>query len=247
MKMIEPQPSNGSGNGHAIAARTAVAVNAERVNPENLAFVEDLYYQLRTDPASVDPAWRSYFESLDTAGEPAIAPPATFKRSIFAGGTVVPLRPKAAASVASERVQRLVEAYREHGHLSADLDPLGLVKRAGAQLALEDYGLSDADLDTVFSSENVAGPDRTTLRGSGRAAARDLLPAHRRRAGAPARRRAARLAAEPHGEHAQPPGAEPRRAPRPAREGDRAPRCSSSSCRRSSSARSASRWRAPRA
>ena len=111
MKMIEPQQSNGSGNGHT-AARTAVAVNAEGVNPENLAFVEDLYYQWRSDPASVDPAWRSYFESLDTAGEPAIAPPATFKRSIFAGGTVVPLRPKAGASVASERVHRLVEAYR---------------------------------------------------------------------------------------------------------------------------------------
>ena len=67
--------------------------------------------------------------------------------------------------MASERVHRLVEAYREHGHLSADLDPLGLVKRAGAQLALEDYGLSDADLETVFSTENVAGPDRTTLSG----------------------------------------------------------------------------------
>jgi 2-oxoglutarate dehydrogenase E1 component len=170
MKMIEPQQTHGSGNGHAAAPRTALAanaegVNAERVNPENLAFVENLYYQFRADPASVDPAWRSYFETLDTAGEPAIAPPATFKRSIFAGGTVVPLRPKAAASVASERVHRLVEAYREHGHLSADLDPLGLVKRAGAQLALEDYGLSDADLETVFSTENVAGPDRATLSG----------------------------------------------------------------------------------
>ena len=109
MKMIEPQHTNGSGNGHAAAARTAVPVNAE-----NLAFVEDLYYQFRADPASVDPAWRSYFESLDDGDEPAIVPPATFKRSIFAGSaTVVPLRPKAAAaSVASERVHRLVEAYR---------------------------------------------------------------------------------------------------------------------------------------
>src|SRR3954469_19574450 len=99
MKMTEPRETNGSGNGHA-AARTAVAVNAE-----NLPFVEDLYYQWRTDPSSLDAAWRGYFESLDTTGEPAIAPPATFKRSIFAGSAnVVPLRPKAAAgSVASER------------------------------------------------------------------------------------------------------------------------------------------------
>ena len=126
MKTIEPQPSNGSGNGHATAARTAVAVNAKRVNPENLAFVEDLYYRWRTDSASVNPAWRSYFESLDTAGEPAIAPPETFKRSIFAGGTVVPLRSKAAASVASERVHRLVEAYPSTGTSRRNLGSAGL-------------------------------------------------------------------------------------------------------------------------
>jgi 2-oxoglutarate dehydrogenase E1 component len=174
--MIEPH-ANGTGNGHSTAsnasARSTGGVGADAVNPENLAFVEDLYFQWQADPSSVDPAWRGYFETLDaTAGadvaEPAAPPPpATFKRSIFAGGDVVaPARGKGAvASVAAERVQRLIEAYREHGHLSSDLDPLGLVKRAGAQLALDDYGLSEADLNTVFSSENVAGPDRTTLSG----------------------------------------------------------------------------------
>jgi 2-oxoglutarate dehydrogenase E1 component len=68
------------------------------------------------------------------------------------------------SSVSAERVQRLVEAYREMGHLSADLDPLGLVKRnAGASLDIKEFGLSESDLGNVFSSENVAGPDRTTL------------------------------------------------------------------------------------
>ncbi|MEO5768567.1 MAG: 2-oxoglutarate dehydrogenase E1 component [Polyangia bacterium] len=68
------------------------------------------------------------------------------------------------SSVSAERVQRLVEAYREMGHLSADLDPLGLVKRnAGASLDMREFGLSESDLGNVFSSENVAGPDRTTL------------------------------------------------------------------------------------
>jgi 2-oxoglutarate dehydrogenase E1 component len=68
------------------------------------------------------------------------------------------------SSVSAERVQRLVEAYREMGHLSADLDPLGLVKRnAGASLEIGKFGLVEADMSNVFSSENVAGPDRTTL------------------------------------------------------------------------------------
>jgi 2-oxoglutarate dehydrogenase E1 component len=173
MKIIESH-ANGSGNGHAVAAPASNTSRAAAgvVNAQNLAFIEDLYYQWRAEPSSVDPAWRTYFESVEPAADadaPTVAPPSTFARSIFAGstGTAAPARSSkaATASVAAERVQRLVEAYRETGHLSADLDPLGLIKRAGAQLALEDYGLSDADLGTVFSTENVAGPDRATLAG----------------------------------------------------------------------------------
>src|SRR4029077_1936290 len=98
-------------------------------------------------------------------------PPAGFPRSVFAAkaSAFSPSPPGAIQSrtsvrLLSERVQRLVEAYRELGHLSVDLDPLGLVKRTGPAHALKDYGLVEEDLDLVFSSENVAGPDRTTLR-----------------------------------------------------------------------------------
>ena len=94
-------------------------------------------------------------------------PPTSFSRSVFDGPP--PSAPGAIQSrisvrLLSERVQRLVEAYRELGHLFADLDPLGLVKRGAPELALAEYGLAQEDLDLVFSSENVAGPDRTTLR-----------------------------------------------------------------------------------
>src|SRR3569623_2639128 len=53
------------------------------VNPANLAFVEDLYYQFSQDPSSVDPAWRAYFQRLASDGAPAAAPPPqSFSRSI---------------------------------------------------------------------------------------------------------------------------------------------------------------------
>ncbi|HEY7375503.1 MAG TPA: 2-oxoglutarate dehydrogenase E1 component [Polyangia bacterium] len=152
-----------SGDGDAALAELAIA---------NLPFVEELYFQYLDDPASVEPAWRRTFEGLNGAGNgamSALVPPTTFRRSIFA--TTAP----ATASVGvtgnrisvrllSERVQRLVEGYRELGHLTANLDPLGLVRRKLPPIALEDFGLADEDLDLVFSSENVAGPDRTTLR-----------------------------------------------------------------------------------
>ena len=168
-------PSNGNGGaaGHAAAEPDAVLSGLALAN---LPFVEELYFQFLNDPASVDPSWRRYFQSLNGsgsgngAGASALVPPAAFRRSIFAGaGAAVPSGAGIAGSrisvrLLSERVQRLVEAYRELGHLTANLDPLGLVRRKLPPIALEDFGLADEDLDLVFSSENVAGPDRTTLR-----------------------------------------------------------------------------------
>src|SRR3982750_589638 len=116
----------------------------------NLPFAEDLYFQFLRDPSSVDPTWRRIFERLDGVAKngkngtigPALAaayvPPAAFPHSVFAAtaGAYTPSPPGAIQSRTSvrllaERVQRLVEAYREHGHLAVDLDPLGLVKRTG--------------------------------------------------------------------------------------------------------------------
>src|SRR5260370_1427832 len=160
--MIEVK-ANGSNAGRAEGAA------APAINPANLAFAEELYAQFLQDPASVDPAWRAYFESLDNGvarpSAVAIRPPTNFARSIFAarapssnsnGAAVAAAPSKPPGRLQSERAQRLVEAYRELGHLSADLDPLGLVKRAGAPLDLEFYGLSSAELDQGFSSANVS-------------------------------------------------------------------------------------------
>jgi 2-oxoglutarate dehydrogenase E1 component len=178
----EQAATGGNGKAHANgAAPTASSLSESSselgsINPDNLAFVEQLYESFVSDPASVDPVWRAYFATWE--GQEMA--PDSFQRSIF-GGTVVapPAAPSPAvaalvaaaaplirktSSVTAERVQRLVEAYRETGHLAAELDPLGMVKRSNPDLELEHFQLTEADLDNVFSSENVAGPDRTTLR-----------------------------------------------------------------------------------
>ena len=174
-------PLLGSSNGGA-----AVAAHAEGdgdaalsgLAAANLPFVEELYFQFLNDPASVDPTWRRTFQGLNGngaglnggAGAAAMVPPAAFRRSIFAsaGAPVVSgagiAGSRMSVRLLSERVQRLVEGYRELGHLTANLDPLGLMRRKLPPIALEDFGLAEEDPDLVFSSENVAGPDRTTLR-----------------------------------------------------------------------------------
>ncbi len=127
----------------------------------NLSFVEDLYYAWLADPTSVDEAWQRYFEGLPSA--PGATPaPASFPRRRPDGAA----REGATGADASfqAKVDRLVQAYREYGHLRADLDPLALIQRA-PKFSLDAFGLSDGDLD-----RRCAEPD-----GKGGVALRELV------------------------------------------------------------------------
>src|SRR5512138_474938 len=109
----------------------------------NLAFVEDLYYAWLAEPTSVPEPWQRYFEGLPRT--PGTAPaPESFPRHRPDGHAIAAAATSDAAFQA--KVDRLVQAYREYGHLRADLDPLGLTQRA-ARFSLGTFGLSDADLD----------------------------------------------------------------------------------------------------
>ena len=87
----------------------------------------------------------------------------------------------------------------------------GWSSASGPQIALEDYGLAERGPRPGVQQRERRRPRPHDAARSRRAAARDLLPHDRRRARPPPRRRAARLAAEPHGEHAQPAAADARR------------------------------------
>jgi 2-oxoglutarate dehydrogenase E1 component len=59
-------------------------------------------------------------------------------------------------AISGKRVRRLIEDYRELGHLAANLDPLGLEDRRANRIKLEDYGLSASDLDDVVEADGIA-------------------------------------------------------------------------------------------
>jgi 2-oxoglutarate dehydrogenase E1 component len=111
----------------------------------NLAFVEDLYYAWLADPASVGEGWQRYFERLPATPGVARAPSAFPPRR--PDGARVGARGEAAEPDAGfqAKVDRLVTAYREYGHLRADLDPLRLTQRA-ERFSLAAFGLEEADL-----------------------------------------------------------------------------------------------------
>ena len=121
----------------------------------NAPFVEDLYATYLRDPAAVSAEWRAYFDALPTPGTSEVAS--------HAPGTADP-------GVASEKqgaVSRLVQTLSNRGHLIANIDPLGLMKRERPRVLDPGYvGLGAADLDTDFftGSRNGWIPKRATLR-----------------------------------------------------------------------------------
>ncbi|HVP69079.1 MAG TPA: 2-oxoglutarate dehydrogenase E1 component [Anaeromyxobacteraceae bacterium] len=115
----------------------------------NLGFVEDLYFAWLHDPSSVAEEWRSYFERLPPVPDAAPAPSTWPARR---GGNGIPGGESARGSEALQlRVDRMVRAWRQYGHLQADLDPLGLTRRRAERLELAEFGLSDSDLDRTVS------------------------------------------------------------------------------------------------
>ncbi len=129
----------------------------------NLDFVERLYFDWLRDPGSVDGGWRRYFEAVGPVEGAAPAPDGFARRRAFDGHAA---GSAAAAEAFEARVDRMVQAYREHGHLLALLDPLGLERRpsGGPAFELSEFGLSESDLDRSLPAGGAERPAAATLR-----------------------------------------------------------------------------------
>lgn len=148
--------------------------NSAHLSGGNAAYVEELYELYLHDPNAVPEEWRTYFQKLPADGNPVtdVSHSTVRDHFILLAKNQRRLQPVSAGSVSSEHekkqveVLRLIQAYRMRGHQASSLDPLGLWKRtAPADLSINHYGLTDADLDTTFrTGELFIGKDEATLR-----------------------------------------------------------------------------------
>ncbi|WP_173644872.1 2-oxoglutarate dehydrogenase E1 component [Sphingomonas sp. HT-1] len=154
-------------------------------------FVETLYRRYKSDPASVEPSWRAWFEGLEsTASGPSWQRanwPLTETDALTAGLDPTQMEPapkpakggapaKPAAPAASTadvtkaaedsiRAMMLIRTYRVRGHLAANLDPLGLSRQdLPADLTPEYHGFSGADLDRPIFLGGTLGLQQATVR-----------------------------------------------------------------------------------
>ncbi len=121
------------------------------------SYIENLYSDFVKDPGSIDPEMRKFFEGFDFAL--SNAPASAVKNGLS------PVAQVSSNSLDKEfSVYRLIEAYRNKAHLIAKTNPIRERKDRHANLGLEFFGLSDADLITDFEAGKFIGLGRTTLK-----------------------------------------------------------------------------------
>src|SRR5699024_5590078 len=142
---------------------------------DNAHYIESLYEQFLSDPNSVDAKWQDYFKQYQSENDAAhhaiqdqfllLARNQTANK-VPTGASGTSASTTNCADPKQMGVQQLISAYRRRGHRHAQLDPLQLNPRAAVEdLTLAYHGLSDADLDTVYSTGDLSiGKSEATLR-----------------------------------------------------------------------------------
>ncbi len=124
------------------------------------AYIESLYKDYINNPESVDGDLRKFFDGFDFA--------------VISGGVATTNKTTTNGTSAAAksdidwmkeiRAYRMILGYRNKGHLLAKTNPIRKRKDRGANIELEFYGFTDADLDTVYYAGNLIGLGPTTLR-----------------------------------------------------------------------------------
>ncbi|MDO8597833.1 MAG: 2-oxoglutarate dehydrogenase E1 component, partial [Sulfuricaulis sp.] len=140
----------------------------------NAPFIEELYENYLERPESVPERWREYFDKLqllpaaggmqglrDVAHAPVVDAFAQRARS----GVARAAPAEAGFDRKQVSVVQLIAEYRFRGALLADLDPLKRRERPHIpELEPGYYDLSNADLETVFHTGSLIGPEQAPLR-----------------------------------------------------------------------------------
>lgn len=119
------------------------------VGTSDVNAIEELYLQYSKDANSVDPSWRDFFKGFDFAQTSYDSP----------SGGAIP------ENVTKEfKVLGLITGYRQRGHLFTKTNPVRQRRHYEPTLDLENFGLSDKDLDTVFQAGNEIGTGPAKLK-----------------------------------------------------------------------------------
>ena len=133
------------------------------LNAAHTEFFAELYDQYLENPDSIEPSWRSFFQGFDFGSS-------TYgKDEQVAEMAIVASAPNQDFTKLSEKLQKefnvlkLIDAYRTRGHLFTKTNPVRERRIWSPTLDLENYGLSQSDLTTVFDAAKAMKLEPCTL------------------------------------------------------------------------------------
>ncbi|MES2588055.1 MAG: 2-oxoglutarate dehydrogenase E1 component [Bacteroidota bacterium] len=117
------------------------------VGNADVSAIDHLYKSYKIDPQSVDLGWQKFFEGFD------------FAQTNFEDGGDIP------ENFQKEfKVLNLINGYRTRGHLFTRTNPVRERRKHEPTLAIENFGLTEADLLEVFHSGAEIGMGPSTLK-----------------------------------------------------------------------------------
>lgn len=106
--------------------------------------LDKIYHDYQTDPNSVESSWRSFFEGFE------------FAHSTYSNKNDTIFD-------AEVKVINLIDAYRKRGHLFTKTNPVRTRRNYTPTLDIENFGLSQSDLEAKFQAGKQLGIGPATL------------------------------------------------------------------------------------
>ena len=122
------------------------------LNTAHTAYFAELYDQYLINPEHVEPSWRAFFQGFEFGIEESK------KEKLAFEGEEVP------DNILKEfKVVKLINAYRTRGHLFTKTNPVRDRRTYLPNLEIQNFDLSNDDLDSVFNAGEIIGVGATTL------------------------------------------------------------------------------------
>lgn len=135
------------------------------LNAAHTAFFAELYDKYTKSPDSIEPSWRAFFQGFDFGLESSLDE--LDLETISSGApTMINGREVVVPDSLQKEFQviRLIDGYRSRGHLFTQTNPVRERRQYHPTLDIENFGLEQSDMETVFDAGNIIGIGATSLR-----------------------------------------------------------------------------------
>ncbi len=114
----------------------------------HIGFIDELYDKYLKDPDSIEPSLRAFFQGYD------------FSKEMYGDDPIGTVDEQALDDVRREfLVLDLINGYRTRGHLFTETNPVRTRRQYSPTLAIENFGLTEDDLNREFMAATEVGLD----------------------------------------------------------------------------------------